>query len=164
MNRRIFFREQRPRSRSVVPNARRPSVRRRTRAAGRDESGLIALEWIVIFGSVAALSAAVVLVARDAAESTTETISSGGSGPAAAIAASRITFDARAELPSAPDPVSTAAVNRLFSARCDRLEIAYIDHRIEVTWVDADPGDHEGLFAQNPNPPARAQCTVATRR
>ena len=135
---------------------------RRTTASGRDESGLITLEWLLIVAAALVVSATAVAVVQNYIDSAAQNAGSDAHLPAAAAAAaSRITADARGALPSAADPIAVAALNETFGTKCDRLEIAYFDFAISASWTDAEAADHAGIF-NLPNPPARALCTVAT--
>ena len=142
--------------------ASRPRLGRRTTVSGRDESGLITLEWLLTVAAALVLSASIAFVAQDYVASAARNAGSGEWLPAAATAAGRVTADARAALPNTAAPGVVAALNETFGTKCDRLEIAYLDFAVSTSWTDADAADRAGIF-NVPNPPARVLCTVATR-
>ncbi|MXV89597.1 MAG: hypothetical protein F4121_00400 [Acidimicrobiia bacterium] len=141
----------------------RPLSGQRKTVPGRDESGLITLEWLLVVAAALVLSASVAYVVQDYFGSAALTAGSDALLPAPAAAAARVTADARAALPTGADPIAIAALNETFGTKCDRLEIAYFDVAARTSWTDADAADHAGIFDLS-TPPARVLCTVATGR
>jgi hypothetical protein len=80
--------------------------------------------------------------------------------PAAILAASHITSDARAALPVGVSAAAVEQVNEHFGRECERLELAYRDIGLRARWVPADPSDVRGAF-EVAEPPERVVCLVA---
>ncbi|MCY3924887.1 MAG: hypothetical protein OXG52_05170 [bacterium] len=117
----------------------------------RSDTGLTTLEWLLIVAAVAGLAALAVVLVQNVVDETAEEI--GGSNAritAAQVAASRITGEAREELPvnksdtkqdtgddtnqADIDNAKARSVDREFRSKCMRLEITYSDADVDVKW------------------------------
>jgi hypothetical protein len=128
---------------------------------------LVSLEWVLIVAAVAGLAGVAFWLAWDSV--------GGGAGqaagqehfPAATLAASHITADARAALPPTTDAAAVEAVNEHYGRECERLMLAYRDIGLEVRWVPAEPTDVRGNFdgeVPSGEVPPRVVCLVGEAR
>jgi len=80
--------------------------------------------------------------------------------PAALLAASHITSDARAALPVSVDAAAVGRVNERYGRECEDLMVAYRDIGLRTRWIAAQPGDRRGMFVDVASPPERVVCVV----
>ena len=123
--------------------------------------GLVTLEWILIIGAVAGLAGVAFWLVWSSVSDDAGEVAGSEHYPAALLAASHITADARAALPANVDDSAVERVNTKFGRRCEDLMLAYRDIGLRTRWEAAAPTDTRRMFVGESEPPGRAVCLVS---
>ena len=119
------------------------------------------LEWVLIIGAVAGVAGVAFWLVWSSVSDDAGEVAGSEHYPAALLAASHITADARAALPANVDDSAVERVNTKFGRRCEDLMLAYRDIGLRTRWVEAAPTDTRRMFVGESEPPGRAVCLVS---